>query len=193
MTIAINAGDTEEVLDFYTRVFGRGPDTAPMDDFLEWQICPGTWLQLSTGHDRPGANNARVRFEVADIDAAVGRMTEAKVPVGDLDPQQAVDRARGVPGAHLQAAACGQRHEVSWWRARLSTLGDSPHGVLHPGSQRIQCRAGPVVSQLGPDRSAQSGQWHRADHGALDAAQQDPVPRPSDRAGEHCPGPESAQ
>ena len=32
-----------------------------------WQICPGTWLQLSTGHDRPGANNARVRFEVGDV------------------------------------------------------------------------------------------------------------------------------
>ncbi len=84
MTIAINAGDTDDVLDFYTRVFGRGPDTAPMDDFLEWQICPGTWLQLSTGHDRPGANNARIRFEVEDIEAALARMQEAEVPIGDV-------------------------------------------------------------------------------------------------------------
>lgn len=83
MTIAINAGDNAEVLDFYTRVFGRGPDTAPLDNFLEWQIAPGTWLQLSTGHDRPGANNARVRFEVDDIDAAVERMQGASVPVGE--------------------------------------------------------------------------------------------------------------
>ncbi|STD15584.1 Glyoxalase-like domain [Dermatophilus congolensis] len=84
MTIAINAGDTSEVLDFYTRVFGRGPDTAPMDDFLEWQISPGTWLQLSTGHDRPGANNARVRLEVADVEAAAERMRTAEVPIGDV-------------------------------------------------------------------------------------------------------------
>ncbi|GAB96902.1 putative enzyme related to lactoylglutathione lyase [Kineosphaera limosa] len=84
MTIAINAGDIDDVLDFYTRVFGRGPDTAPMDDFLEWQICPGTWLQLSTGHDRPGANNARMRFEVRDIDEAVGRMAQAQVPIGEI-------------------------------------------------------------------------------------------------------------
>ena len=84
MTIAINAGETEAVLDFYTRVFGRGPDTAPMDDFLEWQICPGTWLQISTGHDRPGANNARVRFEVADVEEAAARMAEAKVPLGEI-------------------------------------------------------------------------------------------------------------
>lgn len=84
MTIALNAGDNGDVLDFYTRVFGRGPDTAPLDDFLEWQICPGTWLQLSTGHDRPGANNARVRLEVADIDEALGRMQEARVPIGEV-------------------------------------------------------------------------------------------------------------
>lgn len=84
MTIALNAGDNAAVLDFYTRVFLRGPDTAPMDNFLEWQICPGTWLQLSTGHERPGANNARVRFEVDDIAAAVGRMQEAKVPMGEV-------------------------------------------------------------------------------------------------------------
>lgn len=83
MTIAINAGDADEVLDFYTRVFGRGPDTAPLDDFLEWQICPGTWLQLSTGHTRPGANNARIRLEVGDIADAVERMRAAGVPIGE--------------------------------------------------------------------------------------------------------------
>lgn len=84
MTIAINAGDPTDVLDFYTRVFGRGPDTTPMDNFLEWQICSGTWLQLSTGHDRPGANNARVRFEVEDLHEALGRMVEARVPMGEV-------------------------------------------------------------------------------------------------------------
>ncbi|WP_168582464.1 VOC family protein [Gephyromycinifex aptenodytis] len=83
MTIAINAGDFTEVLDFYTRVFGRGPDTTPMDDFLEWQICDGTWLQISTGHERPGANNARIRFEVEDIQQALARMVEARVPMGE--------------------------------------------------------------------------------------------------------------
>ena len=84
MTIALNAGDFTEVLDFYTLVFGHGPDTAPLDDFLEWQICPGAWLQISTGHDRPGANNARVRLEVDHIEAAVKRMAGAKVPVGEI-------------------------------------------------------------------------------------------------------------
>ena len=83
MTIALNAGRFDEVLDFYTRVFGHGPDTAPMDDFIEWQICTGTWLQLSTGHERPGANNARVRIEVDDIERAVRRMTDGAVPVGE--------------------------------------------------------------------------------------------------------------
>lgn len=84
MTIALNAGDSMAVLDFYTRVFERGPDTAPMDDFLEWQICPGTWLQLSTGHERPGANNARVRFEVDELAPAVERMQAGNVPMGEV-------------------------------------------------------------------------------------------------------------
>lgn len=82
-TIALNAGDFDAVLDFYTRVFGHGPDTAPLDDFLEWQICPGSWLQISTGHERPGANNARVRLEVSDIETAVQRLTDVDVPVGE--------------------------------------------------------------------------------------------------------------
>lgn len=84
MTIALNAGNFTEVLDFYTRVFGHGPDTAPLDDFLEWQICRGTWLQISTGHDRPGANNARVRLEVDHIETAVKRLTDIDVPVGEI-------------------------------------------------------------------------------------------------------------
>lgn len=84
LTIAINAGDNTDVLDFYTHVFGRGPDTAPLDDFLEWQVCRGTWLQISTGHDRPGANNARVRFECDDIKVAVGRLASASVPMGEV-------------------------------------------------------------------------------------------------------------
>lgn len=83
MTIALNAGDNIEVLDFYTRVFDRGPDAAPMDDFLEWQVGRGTWLQISTSHDRPGANNARVRFECRDLDAAVGRLLDVGVPMGE--------------------------------------------------------------------------------------------------------------
>lgn len=83
MTIALNAGDNTDVLDFYTRVFGRGPDTAPLDDFLEWQVCRGTWLQISTGHDRPGANNARLRFECDSIEEAVRRVSDAGVPIGE--------------------------------------------------------------------------------------------------------------
>lgn len=84
ITIALNAGDFTEVLDFYTQVFGHGPDTAPLDDFLEWQICPGSWLQISTGHDRPGANNARVRLKVEHIETSVKRLTDHTVPVGDI-------------------------------------------------------------------------------------------------------------
>ena len=84
LTFAINAGEHGDVLEFYTHVFGRGPDTKPMDDFLEWQVCEGAWLQISTGHERPGGNNARVRFEVEDMDVAVARLDEARVPYGEV-------------------------------------------------------------------------------------------------------------
>ncbi|GAB49983.1 hypothetical protein MOPEL_135_02210 [Mobilicoccus pelagius NBRC 104925] len=84
LTFAINAGEHGDVLEFYTHVFGRGADTKPMDDFLEWQVCEGAWLQISTGHERPGGNNARVRFEVEDMDVAVARLGEARVPYGEV-------------------------------------------------------------------------------------------------------------
>jgi predicted enzyme related to lactoylglutathione lyase len=73
MTLQVQVGDIREAAAFYTGLFGHGPDFAPHDDFLEWHVFEGLWIQVVgvTGTVRPLLN--RVRFGVDDIHDAVAR------------------------------------------------------------------------------------------------------------------------
>ena len=89
LTIALPVGPAAPAVDFYTRVLLRGPDYSPHDDFHEWQISPGAWLQLVTDSpvgdlldEAPGSN--RLRFEVADLASAVARLRDEGIAVDDV-------------------------------------------------------------------------------------------------------------
>lgn len=73
-TVALRVGDTAQALRFYGFVFGRGPDFSPHDDFHEWQLCTGGWLQLATEEPDPQPSGTRIRFDVPDIHAAARRL-----------------------------------------------------------------------------------------------------------------------
>lgn len=83
LTIALQAGDTAQALAFYSDVLGRDPDYAAHDDFHEWEVCGGAWLQLSSGHATVTAISGRVRFEVEDIAAEITRLRERGVQVAE--------------------------------------------------------------------------------------------------------------
>jgi hypothetical protein len=69
LTIQLPVPDVGAAAGFYRRLFGRDPDFAPHEDFLEWQAVPGTWVQVCPGTATGGTG--RLRFGVADIRAAV--------------------------------------------------------------------------------------------------------------------------
>jgi len=71
LTVAIHTGDRNEALTFYSALIGREPDLGPDQDFYEWEISPGAWLQLATGRQNITPAGYRVRLQVDDIDAAV--------------------------------------------------------------------------------------------------------------------------
>jgi predicted enzyme related to lactoylglutathione lyase len=71
LTIALHAGDRDEALAFYCALIGRDPDLGPDSDFYEWEISPGSWLQLATGRDDMQPSSFRLRLEVEDIDKSV--------------------------------------------------------------------------------------------------------------------------
>ncbi|BCJ48457.1 hypothetical protein GCM10010168_76170 [Actinoplanes ianthinogenes] len=75
MTLQIPVGDIGTGRRFYATLFGRDPDFAPHDDFLEWRVLPGAelWWQVVA---MPGAFRpltTRVRLRVDDVHAAVRR------------------------------------------------------------------------------------------------------------------------
>jgi predicted enzyme related to lactoylglutathione lyase len=70
LTIAVHVGDREQALAFYCALIGRDPDLGPDPDFYEWEISPGSWLQLATGRDNISPSSFRLRLMVEDIDKA---------------------------------------------------------------------------------------------------------------------------
>jgi catechol 2,3-dioxygenase-like lactoylglutathione lyase family enzyme len=83
LTIALRVGPAPAALDFYRRVLLRGPDYSPHDDFHEWQISPGAWLQLVTDTPSPQPSPSRLRFEVADLASTVARLRDEAIVVSD--------------------------------------------------------------------------------------------------------------
>ena len=66
--VYVPTGDIARARSFYTTLFGREPEFAPHDDFLEWSPIAGQecWLQVSAKEDAAPMLN-RVRFRVLDV------------------------------------------------------------------------------------------------------------------------------
>jgi len=60
---------------FYERLLGREPDVRMGEDFIEWEVVPGFWLQLREGLEAGCAGP--VRFAVPDIEAARAFLDDA--------------------------------------------------------------------------------------------------------------------
>jgi len=71
LTVAVHVGNRDEALPFYSALIGREPDLGPDENFFEWEISPGAWLQLATNRDRIQPASFRVRLQVDDIDESV--------------------------------------------------------------------------------------------------------------------------
>lgn len=71
MTLQLYVGDRVAGRQFYTTLFGREPDFAPQEDFLEWRVADGAemWVQVVSAQVRPVPS--RIRFRVEDLEAAI--------------------------------------------------------------------------------------------------------------------------
>lgn len=72
VTLQIQVGDLSAGLDFYTMLFGRGPDFSPHEDFFEWQVVEGAevWWQIVVVPGRIHPLTNRSRLKVNDVRAA---------------------------------------------------------------------------------------------------------------------------
>lgn len=63
----VRVGNIEEGRKWYETLLKKAPDFIPHEGFLEWEIIPGTWLQVEEGI--PSAGSGPLRFGVKDIEA----------------------------------------------------------------------------------------------------------------------------
>ncbi|MBB4689072.1 VOC family protein [Amycolatopsis jiangsuensis] len=63
--------------DWYTRLFGRGPDARPMAGLLEWY--PGETFGLQVWAEPERAGHCTVVLEETDLDAAAAHASEAGI------------------------------------------------------------------------------------------------------------------
>ena len=67
-TIQLFIKDIKEAERWYTYVIGRGPDSIPFQNFLEWEVIPGLMLQVTERNlidSKP--LSGRMRFGITDI------------------------------------------------------------------------------------------------------------------------------
>ena len=64
--------DMIDALEFYERLFGRGPDARPISDVSEWKLPAGGWVQVVTDADRAGSG--ALTLIVEDIAEELGRL-----------------------------------------------------------------------------------------------------------------------
>lgn len=63
--------------DWYTRLFGRGPDSRPMAGLIEWRLGDTFGLQVWSEPDRAGRSS--VVLDETDLDGAAARAAEVAI------------------------------------------------------------------------------------------------------------------
>ncbi len=76
--------DLERAEQWYTRLFGRGPDARPMAGLLEWHLGDTFGVQVWSEADRAGRST--VVLDETDLDAAAARATDAGIEHGGPQP-----------------------------------------------------------------------------------------------------------
>ncbi|WP_197376292.1 VOC family protein [Mycolicibacterium baixiangningiae] len=90
----VPVSDIDEGGRWYSSLFGRAADNNPMPTVLEWQVRPGSWVQVFSDPGRAGSG--LLNFAVDDLE---GHLSE--VGARGIEAEPIVDAAKGVRLATL--------------------------------------------------------------------------------------------
>jgi hypothetical protein len=69
----------EEAEVWYDTLFGRAPDTRPMDDLVEWRFPGGGWLQVFTSEERAGKSS--ITLVETDFQGRLEELNRLKIQI----------------------------------------------------------------------------------------------------------------
>lgn len=90
MTIQFRVSDYEKGAAWYEKWLGRPADFIPHEDFAEWEVVSGCWLQIAKG--MPAEASGPLRLGVNDIEKERQRL----ISEFELEPSPIGSR-KGVP------------------------------------------------------------------------------------------------
>lgn len=82
MTIQVRVTNIEKGLNWYQLLLDKQPDFIPHANFAEWELVPGSWLQLAEG--TPAEGSGPLRLGVKDIEKVKERL-QKELGVVDLE------------------------------------------------------------------------------------------------------------
>lgn len=77
VTASLTVSDLEAAVTWYAQVFGREPDTRPMDGLAEWQFADAAAVQIFAEPDRAGGSSAVLGVD--DLDAQLAALDAAGI------------------------------------------------------------------------------------------------------------------
>lgn len=83
----ISVRDIKKATEWYSKVFGKGPDLEPFPGNVEYNIA-GAWVQISAGEVKPSSWS--IQFEVKDLARERERLLMAGVPVPEIRSEPGV-------------------------------------------------------------------------------------------------------
>ena len=79
----VAVADVDAAVAWYERLFGRPPDTRPMEGLAEWHVPAGGVVQLVASADRAG--RSLLTLDLDDLQHELAAMRERGLDAGALD------------------------------------------------------------------------------------------------------------
>lgn len=74
VTVQVQVSDFEKGFDWYRTLLRREPEYAPHEGFAEWELIPGSWLQVAEGI--PTKVSGPLRLGLTDLEAERNRVID---------------------------------------------------------------------------------------------------------------------
>jgi catechol 2,3-dioxygenase-like lactoylglutathione lyase family enzyme len=119
----VPVSDLDTSIDWYTRFFGRPPDSRVGEEVL-WEIGEHAWLFIEPNAAQAGAG--RITLAVAELDALLGRLAAARIEHEPIETYSNGVRHVNVPDPDGNTIAFAEPPDAASASPRSAGTGASP-------------------------------------------------------------------
>ncbi|GIO27271.1 VOC family protein [Ornithinibacillus bavariensis] len=88
ITIQIRVANFQKGLHWYQLLLGKEPDFIPHEGFAEWELIPGSWLQVAEG--KPSVGSGPLRLAVTSIEDMRDKLRDLEIEDVEVHSREGV-------------------------------------------------------------------------------------------------------